>query len=229
MGSRRRNGGMGGGASADCHGCGHARERQAARLASSLHLTAPTGARPLAFAIVVPSSCAGHNRRRRTGCCDPVERLQDDEMLRARPQGCGPRHRPVEGDEPASTFDGESEQVDVSYLTWPVNAARVDPLPIQEADRRRPELVVLRSCRPAQALDRFLSGERARIARLADHANEAVFGHRAGCPALTDLGRYPIAGATVIDMIAIEQGDKHVDVEKSAPYSRSSSRSLSIS
>src|SRR5215831_3091931 len=93
-------------------------------------------------------------------------RLQDDEMFRPRPQGRGPRHRAVEGNEPASPFDGESEQVDIGHLAWSMNAARIDPSPVEEAGGGWPELVVRGGGRQAQALDRFYDGDRARITGL---------------------------------------------------------------
>ena len=44
------------------------------------------------------------------------------------------------------------------------------------------------------------------VARLADDPHEAVLRDSAGCPAMPDFGTDPVAGAFVVDMVAVRQG-----------------------
>jgi hypothetical protein len=55
------------------------------------------------------------------------------EMAWPRPQGRTRGHRTVEGDEPASSLDGKSEEIDIGHLAWSMNAARVDASSVHEA------------------------------------------------------------------------------------------------
>src|SRR5204862_2614036 len=80
-----------------------------------------------------------------------------------------------------------------------------------------------------QPLDGQARRYRAGVARLADDPHEAVLRDSAGCPAMPDFGTDPVAGAFVIDMVAVQQGYQDVDVKECALHATSSSRSLSMS
>src|SRR5271166_387471 len=81
------------------------------------------------------------------------------------------------------------------------------------------------ACQPAVRLGRW---HWAGVSRRADESEEAVFRYCTRCPAVDDLGVDPPASTLVVDVIAVEQCDKHIDVQQGARHTASSSRSRSM-
>src|SRR5262249_34349516 len=137
--------------------------------------------------------------------------------------------RLFEGDEPAVVCGGQCEQVGVGDLLGPVYPPAVDERAVEQADRARPELVVLEARGAGEQVHGLAWWDGAGIAGLADDPHEAVLGDRARGPAVLYLGVDPVAGELVIDMVAVEQSQQDVDVQQRASHTASSSRSRSIS
>ncbi len=75
----------------------------------------------------------------------------------------------------------------------------------------------------AQTADNlFGSANRGAVLRMAQDANQPVFREGAGRPSAGALIAKPIVRQLVMDMVGIEQRDKHVDVEQRNRYSRGS-------
>ena len=119
----------------------------------------------------------------------------------------------IEGDKATTTGDRKSQEVDICDLTWAVNSRRVDPFAVEKRQITGPELVVLALGRDRQLVNCVGNWDRARIPRLADNPDESVLRDRTRGPTLTDLAFEPLAGASVVDMIDVEKGQKQVDVE----------------
>src|SRR5262249_24502458 len=111
----------------------------------------------------------------------------------------------------------------------PVPPPAVDEGAVEQADRARPELVVLEARGAGEQVHRLAWWDGAGIAGLADDPHEAVLGDRARGPAVLNLGVDPVARGPVIDMVSVEQSQQDVDVQQRASHSASSSRSRSIS
>src|SRR5271166_297727 len=107
----------------------------------------------------------------------------------------------------------------------PVQARVVDKLVVEQADRTWPVLVMFGRCGACQPADRLSRWHRAGVSRLADDSNEAVLSYCTRCPAVDDLGVDPPASTLVVDVIAVEQCDKHIDVQQGARPPASPSRS----
>ena len=150
-------------------------------------------------------------------------------MLLGRPVHRGQGHGLVEGDEAPAMRYSYRKQVSIGHLAWPVQAGAVHDLRVEHADITRPERVVSAAAGSAQQVDSLRRRNRARVAGLTDDPHEAVFRDRSRRPPRCDFAVEPVTGTTMIDVIAVEQRQKDIDVEQRPLHSASSSLSRSIS
>lgn len=110
----------------------------------------------------------------------------------------------------------------------PVQPRVVDKLVVEQADRTWPVLVMFGRRGACQPDDRLGRRRWAGVSTLADDSTEAVLSYCTRRPAVDDLGADPPANTLVVDVIAVEQCDKDIDVQQCTRQTASSSRSRSM-
>lgn len=88
----------------------------------------------------------------------------------------------------------------------------VDNASIDHTHRAGPEDVVLGSNGATEELRSLARWEPVGIAWLADDSDEAVLSNRARSPAVRDLRFDPLTCPRMVDVIAVKQGQKDVNV-----------------
>jgi hypothetical protein len=129
----------------------------------------------------------------------------------------------VEGRQLASPFECKCEQVTIRDLRGVEEPTAIHTACIQQRNIGRPEFVTGQgSQRYEQPGNGCRSACGVRISGMANDAQQAIFGERAGRPGLFPVRRKPFVRAVVLNVRWIDQRDQHIDVEKEAGQGNSS-------
>src|SRR2546421_6023840 len=139
------------------------------------------------------------------------------------------RYRLVERDEAAFICCSQGEQVGVGHLLGSMYPRAVEYCRIEDAHRAGPILMVFGSRGLSEQIKSLTGWNRAGVAGLADDPHESVLGDRAGGPPVFNLVADPRAGSPVVNVIAVEERQQHVDIQQRSAQTASSSRSRSMS
>jgi hypothetical protein len=88
--------------------------------------------------------------------------------------------------------------------------------------------MVICSCGVLQHADQHGHGLGAAVAGLTHDAKTSILGQCTGSPAILKMVLKPMRGPNMVNMIAIVQGDQHIDVKQRAHQTPSASRKRSI-
>ena len=117
-------------------------------------------------------------------------------------------------DQAPAVVQGQRQQVHVGQLARAVDVGVVEVPAIEQADVVGPELVKTRGRGLRQHGREYGQGLRVGVTRLAHDAQATVLPQRATGPALFDMRLQPAGGFGVMDVVAVVQGNQHVDVEQ---------------
>lgn len=137
-------------------------------------------------------------------------------MRLPRPLDREKRNSPVERHQAARVANRKGEQIEIGDLLGSKNVLTMKDVFVGERDVVRPEGVPAATCGSTQSLNRIVHGDRVRILRLRQDANEPVLGQRTGCPSGGFVPLPPGVGALVMYVRGIEKSDQYVDVEERA-------------
>ncbi len=121
----------------------------------------------------------------------------------------------VEGGEPAVIPNSQTKQICIRDFPMPADRRQPKKRVVRRRNRVRPEMVVRRGAKASQAAGHFGGCRFHRpIGRVAQNANAAIRGDRAGCPTVFSVPAEPAVRVLVVDVGRIEQSHQHVHVKK---------------
>jgi hypothetical protein len=149
-------------------------------------------------------------------------------MFGAGPSNRADRNSPIESNEASAVGYGKGQEIGVSYLAGAMEALMIEESLVEQAQVTRPEGVILRRNRLTQAPYCLGGRNGAWVPWLAHDSHKAVFRQCARSPSRLDLRTQPTSSRSMIDVIDVQEGEEHVDIQQSPTHSGSSSRNRSI-
>jgi hypothetical protein len=160
--------------------------------------------------------------------CGKLSESKHHKVCRGGTAHCADRDSLIQSHQSSLVFDSQGQKVQVRQLPGAVNVTMLKLKGVQEADLIGPKCMVICSCGVLQHADQHGHGLGAAVAGLTHDAKTSILGQCTGSPAILKMVLKPMRGPNMVNMIAIVQGDQHIDVKQRAHQTPSASRKRSI-